>query len=239
LKKAILIVAALILVVSGVAAVSAYEAHTINVKAHVENALWVDTTEVDFGTVFPEEFIKYHREIRLSDSARAELGDAVGELESVTIQVYAEWKPIPQDPAPDPYPMPFVEDIDGNDYYAWMGECLYVGFDPSQDPGPLDGLTWVGPALDGPQSAQPVLATKILNAQSMSTQLGIAIDAPVFRGYYNMYTDVPLKPNGMDHPTWIIEENDYRYYPDGVDLGIDLKIQVIDIARVLPAPPAP
>jgi len=227
LKKVILIVAALILVVSGVAAVSAYEAHTINVKAHVENALTVDTTEVNFGTVFPEEFIKFHREIKLSTSAVAELGTAIGDLKSVTIQIFAEWKPVPAGVVVHPV----VLDTLNNEYYAWLGECLYVGFDPSQQPLPIDGMVLVGPALAGPQSAQPVLAIKVLDAVVKSTQLGIAIDAPVFEGYYNKYTDVKVKQNGMDHPTWIILKTDPRYFPDGVDLGLDLKVQVIDIDR--------
>ena len=232
MKKAILIVAALILVVSGVAAVSAYEAHTINVKAHVENALTVDTTEVNFGTIFPEELMIAHRDIELSTSAVAELGtQEPGDLKSVTIQMYAEWKPVPANVTV----VPVVLDADNNEYYAWLGDCLYVGFDATQDPLPLVGMTLVGPALAGPQSAQPILGTKVLGPNNIvSTQLAIAIDAPVFRGFYNEYTDVPVKQNGMDHPTWIIEEDDMygRYLPDGVDLGIDLKIQVIDIARV-------
>jgi predicted porin len=40
MKKAILILAALMLVASGVAAVSAYEAHVVNVRSHVENAIY-------------------------------------------------------------------------------------------------------------------------------------------------------------------------------------------------------
>jgi hypothetical protein len=236
LKKAILIVAALLLVASGVAAVSAYEAHTINVKAHVENALWVDTEEVNFGTVFPEEFIKHHRLIRLSDSAIDALGDqGLGTLQSVEIQVFAEWKPVPADA--NPYPVPVVQDADGNDYYAWMGECLYVGFDPSQNPRPIDGMVLVGPPLAGPQSAKPVLATKVLDANIRSTQLGIAIDTPVFEGYYNMYTDPTPKPSGLDAPSWIIKKllpdgsPNPLWDPNGVDMGIDIKIQVINIVR--------
>ncbi len=55
MKKILLGLSALVMVLSGVAMVSAYEAHLINVTAHVENALEVDTTPIDFGTVFPEE----------------------------------------------------------------------------------------------------------------------------------------------------------------------------------------
>lgn len=234
-KKLLLIIAALVMVVSGVAAVSAYEAHLINVTAHVENALDVDTTAIDFGTVFPQEFIKFHRVIDLSTSAIAEKGDLPGDLESVTLQAYAEWKPIPADA--DPFPVPVVQDAQGNQYYAWLGEALYVGFDPSQTPMAITGMTVVGPALAGPQSAQPILGTKTLDGVTTTT-LAVAIDAPVFEGFYNVFTDPTPKPSGLDAPTWIIPENDPtgRWIPGGVDLGLDLKIQVINIARVPIAP---
>ena len=57
MKKVVLGLAALVLIVSGVAAVSAYEAHIINVKAKVENALTVGVSRLNYGTVFPEEFL--------------------------------------------------------------------------------------------------------------------------------------------------------------------------------------
>ena len=57
-KKIILGLIALVTVVGGVAAMSAYEAHVINVTAHIENALKVTpaTGELEFGTVFPQEY---------------------------------------------------------------------------------------------------------------------------------------------------------------------------------------
>ena len=43
---------------SGIGMVSAFEAHTINVTAHIENAIQVDTNHLSLGgdAVFPEEF---------------------------------------------------------------------------------------------------------------------------------------------------------------------------------------
>jgi len=59
---------ALVAVVAGVAAMSAYEAHIINVTAHIENALTVDTYELDFGTVFPQEYLERNFTVSLSES---------------------------------------------------------------------------------------------------------------------------------------------------------------------------
>lgn len=51
---------------------AAFEAHVINVKAHIENALSVDTTPIDFGTVFPQEKFIKNFWIELSDSFKDE-----------------------------------------------------------------------------------------------------------------------------------------------------------------------
>jgi len=57
MKKLLLGLGAVVALVAGVAAISAYEAHVINVTAHIENALAVSTAAIDFGTVFPQEYI--------------------------------------------------------------------------------------------------------------------------------------------------------------------------------------
>ena len=53
-KKILLGLVAVVAVAGGVAALSAYEAHVINVTAHIENALYVHPESRDFGTVFPQ-----------------------------------------------------------------------------------------------------------------------------------------------------------------------------------------
>jgi hypothetical protein len=240
-KKVILILAAIVLVASGVAAVSAYEAHVINVKAHVENALAVNTTEVNFGTVFPEEWITVHREIKLSESAESELED---DLIAVNFSFFAEWKECNGQMGYFLDPQTGAWDGGTANYCQWMGEFLYVGFDVNDD---ANQMALVGPALAGPPSAQmitPACATGQLT-DADPHQLYIAIDVPVFEGSYNPLTDMlqpdgsyALKPSGLDHPTYIIPDgtNKYSpdprhpaYNPDGMDFGVDLKIQVTDI----------
>ena len=58
-KKILLGLVAVLIVISGVAGMSAFEAHVINVTAKIENALKVDTTPIDYGTVFPQEALDY------------------------------------------------------------------------------------------------------------------------------------------------------------------------------------
>lgn len=67
-KKLILGLAAVAVVVAGVAGMSAWEAHVINVTAHIENALSISDKELDFGTVFPQEYLTKAFSIFLSDS---------------------------------------------------------------------------------------------------------------------------------------------------------------------------
>ncbi len=67
-KKILMGLGAALAVVASVAAMSAYEAHVINVIAKIENALTVGTTPIDFGTVFPQEILYRDLTIELSPS---------------------------------------------------------------------------------------------------------------------------------------------------------------------------
>jgi hypothetical protein len=55
MKKVLIGLSAVVLAVASVPLFAAFEAHVINVTAHIENALSVDPQEIAFGTVFPEE----------------------------------------------------------------------------------------------------------------------------------------------------------------------------------------
>ena len=78
-KKILLALGSVLVVVGGVAALSAFEAHVINVTAKIENALTVPAEAIPFGTVFPQEYLERNFIIRLSESFLADdqlrLGD--------------------------------------------------------------------------------------------------------------------------------------------------------------------
>jgi hypothetical protein len=67
-KKIILGLIAVVAVIGGVAGMAAYEAHVINVTAHIENAMFVDPAELTFGTVFPQEYLEQRFIVNTSDS---------------------------------------------------------------------------------------------------------------------------------------------------------------------------
>jgi hypothetical protein len=263
MRRIIVLMVALVAALSSVAAVSAFEAHVINVTAHVENALTVETAEVAFGTVFPEEWFIRHRDISLSESFQGQ-----NRVQNVDIKVYAEckWNPAT------------------NSYYKWLGEALWLDWNGA-------AYTLVGPIGDGdgdcdePAGGAPevkntgfggTLSTNPNNGP-LSAQMSIGLDTPVFLPYYNEWTDVCDKPrpnsfgpsvpgkfsdpssgtmdpivipgnDGPDGipgtpddvppiiipvecqaPTWLIPTTDDRNVPAGVDLGLDLKIQVTAI----------
>jgi len=216
MRKALILILGLMMVVSGVAAVSAYEAHLINVTAHVENALTVDTTALDFGTVFPQEQFDKKRIIELSTSALAELNDAAGgALNQVKYQVYGEWKPAPSGVTPTPS----VVGSDTKIYYPWMW-FLKVAIDATPT------ATIGTPTVTAP-GAQALFPVGTLKSGNTSDELSIRLDVPVFASFYNALTDP--KPSPVIIPT-----SEPGYNPNGMDYGIDLKIQVIDITRSAP-----
>ena len=69
-KKILFVIGGTVAIALGVAGMSAFEAHIINVTAEIENALFVpvEDTGLDFGTVFPEEVFNKEIEIGLSES---------------------------------------------------------------------------------------------------------------------------------------------------------------------------
>ena len=222
MKKVLLVLTAVVLVASGVAAVSAYEAHIINVRAHVENAMSVRATEIDFGTVFPEEWMTANFTLGTSESFCA---DNQTRVCKIWYSIWVEWKPIPGTP----------------NYYHWLGDALYVGIDaqilkpqaaggnltavgPTPPPGP-PGALWV---MDAPR---PLNKFNTPPGYNLNDTITVGLDVPVFEGYYNELTDPEPKPSGLNDPTLIIAIDDPRYCPDGVDLGLDLKIQVTGIGN--------
>lgn len=89
-KRILLTLAAIVAITAGVIGVSAFEAHVINVTAHIENALSVNTEPITFGTVFPQEYLEEPFEIALSTSFQA-----AGRVDDVEYKIVQKLKPCP------------------------------------------------------------------------------------------------------------------------------------------------
>jgi len=68
MKKSVLLVAALAIAIATVPMFAAFEAHIINVTAHIENALTTHGGPLHFGTVFPQEYLDLPFTVSLSNS---------------------------------------------------------------------------------------------------------------------------------------------------------------------------
>ena len=84
IKKILASVALVATVAVSAAMFAAYEAHVINVTAHIENALYVHPDEIAFGTVFPQEYVERQITIEMSESFQAE--ERVDDIEYVIKQ---------------------------------------------------------------------------------------------------------------------------------------------------------
>jgi len=101
-KKIAIAILSALTVVGGIVAISAFEAHVINVTAHIENALRVHSDKYEFGTVFPQEKFTgagtYTFEVGTSDSFCATAQTRVLNIDYKIIR-----KPKPINPADHQY----------------------------------------------------------------------------------------------------------------------------------------
>lgn len=221
MKKIIFLVAALIAVFSGVAAVSAYEGHMVDVKAHVENAIGVSSYEVNFGTVFPEEQIEKDITIGLSSSF---MNDSQTHFSAVNYELAWELKPAGTDNPQPPYLTSYYQPI--NPYLTVTEAPPFLTY---------NGTNAVTPPGVG---AAEIFATGQLwktipvnsHPQQCVASIHLALNVPVFAGYYNSITD-PLTPSGILAVGQFVTNSETLC--DGTpvqvpsaDMGIDLKIQV-------------
>jgi len=72
MKKILISLSAVAVAVASIPLFAAFEAHVINVTAKIENALTVDTTPIQYGTVFPQEKLDKFVIVALSQSFRDE-----------------------------------------------------------------------------------------------------------------------------------------------------------------------
>jgi hypothetical protein len=217
------------MVVSGVAAVSAFEAHTVNVTAHVENALDTPSPLVIGGVAaFPEEWLTGIITISASDSFKGQ-----GRVDTITYKVCATPKTdnVPECPTCTP-PVP------AGHPYVWAGGFTFLSSDGGTN------WTWIGPTADEnpPTGTPPIICPVGFSGTVTDTTAGslmVGMDMPVFSGSYNSDTDVDDKDRPpaadlcpdkdgdgsvTDDPCVISGGN-----PAGEDFGLDLIIQVTGI----------
>lgn len=194
-KKLLMALAAVLVVAGGVAALSAFEAHIINVTATIENALTVSPDPLAFGTVFPQEYFTKPLTVELSTSFKAQ--DRINDVEYKIVQ--------------KPKPLP-----DGGGYYLDL--CRFLSKLPENESGDVGEPSYYNP------TATPVCAIrepaggikgKLANYEGnrdISDIWTIDLKVPPVKDYV-----------GQDWPTscadWVVPTNSAVY---GCDLWVEV-----------------
>lgn len=133
-RKLIIVFVAILTAVATLPFFAAFEAHVINVTAHIDNALEVSPQEIDFGNVYPEEVLQDSFTVEMSESFLDEEQTRVDKIDYKLVQ-----KPKPKgDPYATIIPPNFPDGIvawnyclnhsDDSDYftYCYMNLCDYL-----------------------------------------------------------------------------------------------------------------
>lgn len=182
-KKILFTIISAVVVVSGIAALSAFEAHIINVTAHIENSLSVNTYEIEFGTVFPQEKLEQSLNIYLSDSFSDQ--ERVDLIDYKIVQ-----KPKPLDPQNAEWCHNWVTqngllapiepgfDLFSNKEYlekCYPPLCFYLSKEPDNNPANDTGLPAYHRLTD-------IAYGTLQTGEDPSDQWTIDLDVPCFKG---------------------------------------------------------
>jgi hypothetical protein len=215
-KKILIIVFSIIAIAGGVAALSAFEAHVINVTAHIENALSVDLKEISFGTVFPQEYGQKSYWIRLSDSFLKQ-----ERVDLVNYKIVQKPKPI--DPNDSEWCHNWVEqhgtfrpidpgfDLFSNPEYlarCYPPLCFYLSKEPDSNPANDTGVPAYHKFTD-------IAYGTLVKTTDPSDEWTIDLDVPCFKGQC---------AQDWQHPGWELPAE-----LEGKTFGCDLWIEVTGI----------
>lgn len=235
LKKFFLTLSALTIVVATVPLFAAFEAYVINVTATIDNALSVDVSAIDFGTVFPQEEIDTSITLSLSDSFLSE--DRVDDVEYVIRQ-----KPKCGFPIPDTDPVQYSdyaqvgEDEEGNfvcpeGYVMLPLLCPYLS---KQDADPEDGNDESISAFHGAPIEQWNLQTTIdtqvtgrlaKSDNDTTDRWKIDLKTPCFEGRCDqMWEDYVLSINPDANPSDYVQPVENLRQQFGCDLWFEVSL---------------
>jgi len=217
-KKILLGLVAIVVVAGGVAALSAYEAHIINVTAHIENALKVTpNAPIAFGTVFPQEYFERRLFITTSESFCESDQRRVLNIDYKIVQ-----KPKCVNEAGDYAPVDYATHECPDGYKEMPILCPYLSKTPVYEDEPP--YTDYGvPAFHD----LSVVATGTINKDhDLLDEWIIDLAVPCYEGYCAQdWPDFVRSHNPNADPSMYEAIGD----PDGTDFGCDLWIEVTNI----------
>jgi len=212
----------ILVVIAGVVALSAYEAHVVNVTAHIENALKAFTAEGDhisFGTVFPQEYRERRLWITSSESFCA--GDQRRVL-AIDYKIVQKPKPIWPEPIMCLEPeYPDFETIDEARIYCHQNpedlDCCYPLLCPylSKIPAYEDPYPYTDYGVPAFHEPEDIAIGTIHKDNDLQDEWIIDLDVPCFEG---------MCAQDWEHPGWELPAE-----LEDSDFGCDLWVEVTRI----------
>lgn len=232
MKKGLLIVGAVAIVIATVPMFAAYEAHVINVTAHIENALKVlpGSGELEFGTVFPQEYREKTISITTSSSFCQETQRRVLSIDYKIVQkpkceCDGEFENSEQCPDGQFAPVGFATHKCPAGYTAMPSLCPYLSKTPQQiDEAPFTDFGV--PAFHDPDDPANVATGTINKDFDLVDNWTIDLAVPCFEGHCAQdWDEFVASHNSEANP------DDYilPFELEGKDFGCDLWVEVTDI----------
>ena len=247
-KKIIAVVAMFSVVTLSAAMFAAFEAHVVNVTAHIQNALAVDTEAIEFGTVFPQEYLEKDFEIGLSKSFMTAYAEE-GRVQFVDYKIVSKpkcWNDDPKNPlyAPVDFATHECPTIDSVQYVVMEDLCKFLSKMPEEEIGyfnkPDVGVPSYYTSVNGYTSVSEDDECEVLNPPLVDDIITATGSLAACKGDEedNWTIDLKVPPVrnyiGQDWPescrNWVVET-------DGVDYGCDLWVEVTGIYNVNPVNP--
>lgn len=228
-KKILSALIGITVLVGGIVAVSAYEAHIINVTAHIENALKVHplTGILAFGTMFPQEYRTRTMTVTTSDSFCQPTQRRVLNIDYKIVQKpKCQSDTITDKSSPLLYkPLDYATEECPQGYHKMPSLCPYLSKTPKQiDPTPYTdhGVS----AFHDPSDPLSIATGTINKDHDIGDDWIIDLPVPCFKGYC-----------AQDWPEFVekynpdVDPHDYELVgdPNGTDLGCDLWVEVTKI----------
>jgi len=223
-KKIVLSFVTILVAVAGIVAMSAYEAHVINVTAHIENALKViPPDKFVFGTVFPQEYLQKMLSITTSESFCENDQRRVLNIDYKIVQKPKCWNNDPVNPeyAPVDYATHECPEIDTVQYIKMPSLCPFLSKTP-KDPDGDSGVL----AFHNPEDSSSVAVGTINKDHDLLDEWIIDLIVPCFKDMCSQdWDEFVHQYNPSANPDdYILPAN-----LESKDFGCDLWVEVTDI----------
>jgi len=229
--KKIIVVATMVVTVAFSASMfAAFEAHVINVTAHIENALAVDPQEIEFGTVFPQEYQERTFTINLSDSFMDEEQTRVKDVEYKIVSKPKCWNNDPENP--EYAPVDFATHECPTGFVVMNDLCAFLSKMPVDADGETGVLSYFrNLGLDSECVGSPSDPIGIASGH-LEKCLDPAVDNCGLGDTEDCWTvDLKVPPvEGYIAQDWPDSCRDWTVPVDGADYGCDLWVEVTGLS---------